>query len=309
MRNAMKKDLLTVGQLSKQEIYDIFSLTAQIKKFPRKYGDVLHGKSLALIFQKPSNRTYVSFYVGMFQLGGTALYLGPDQIKLGERETVHDVAKTLSRYVNGIVLRTFAHQMVVDMAQYADVPVINGLSDFSHPCQALADLFTIKEKFGTLKDITLAYIGDGNNVCNSLISSCAKLGVHLNIATPRGYEPDASVVKSARAIGLQSGAVIRVFDKALAAASGADVLYTDVWASMGQEKEAQKRKKAFKAFQLNSKLLAAANKGAYIMHCLPAHRGEEITDDVIDGANSIVFDEAENRLHVQKAVLVQLMGR
>ncbi|HNQ51268.1 MAG TPA: ornithine carbamoyltransferase [Candidatus Omnitrophota bacterium] len=305
----MKKDLLTVGQLSKQEIYDIFSLTAQIKKFPRKYGDVLHGKSLALIFQKPSNRTYVSFYVGMFQLGGTALYLGPDQIKLGERETVHDVAKTLSRYVNGIVLRTFAHQMVVDMAQYADVPVINGLSDFSHPCQALADLFTIKEKFGTLKDITLAYIGDGNNVCNSLISSCAKLGVHLNIATPRGYEPDASVVKSARAIGLQSGAVIRVFDKALAAASGADVLYTDVWASMGQEKEAQKRKKAFKAFQLNSKLLAAANKGAYIMHCLPAHRGEEITDDVIDGANSIVFDEAENRLHVQKAVLVQLMGR
>jgi len=305
----MKKDLLTVGQLSKQEIYDIFSLTAQIKKFPRKYGDVLYGRSLALIFQKPSNRTYVSFYVGMFQLGGTALYLGPDQIKLGERETVHDVAKTLSRYVNGIVLRTFAHQMVVDMAQYADVPVINGLSDFSHPCQALADLFTIKEKFGTLKDITLAYIGDGNNVCNSLISSCAKLGVHLNIATPRGYEPDASVVKSARAIGLQSGAVIRVFDKALAAASGADVLYTDVWASMGQEKEAQKRKKAFKAFQLNSKLLAAANKGAYIMHCLPAHRGEEITDDVIDGANSIVFDEAENRLHVQKAVLVQLMGR
>ncbi|HQO37629.1 MAG TPA: ornithine carbamoyltransferase [Candidatus Omnitrophota bacterium] len=305
----MKKDLLTVGQLSKQEIYDIFSLTARIKKSPAAYGDVLKGKSLALIFQKPSNRTYVSFYVGMFELGGTALYLGPDQIKLGERETVHDVAKTLSRYVNGIVLRTFAHQMVVDMAQYADVPVINGLSDFSHPCQALADLFTVREKFGTFKGITLAYIGDGNNVCNSLISSCAKLGVHLNIATPRGYEPDASVVKSARAIGLQSGAVIRVFDKALAAASGADVLYTDVWASMGQEKEAQKRKKAFKAFQLNSKLLAAANKGAYIMHCLPAHRGEEITDDVIDGANSIVFDEAENRLHVQKAVLVQLMGR
>ncbi|HOU36119.1 MAG TPA: ornithine carbamoyltransferase [Candidatus Omnitrophota bacterium] len=305
----MKKDLLTVGQLSKQEIYDIFSLTAKIKKTPHKYGNVLRGRSLALIFQKPSNRTYVSFYVGMFQLGGTALYLGPDQIKLGERETVHDVAKTLSRYVNGIVLRTFAHQTVIDMARYADVPVINGLSDFSHPCQALADLFTIKEKFGKCKDITLAYIGDGNNVCNSLISACAKLGVHLNIATPRGYEPDASVIKSARAIGLQSGSVIRFFDKALAAARGADVLYTDVWASMGQEKEAQKRKRAFKAFQLNSELRAAANKGAYIMHCLPAHRGEEITDEVIDGKGSIVFDEAENRLHVQKAVLVQLMGR
>lgn len=305
----MKKDLLTVGQMSKEEIYDIFSLTAKIKKSPRTYGEVLHGKSLALIFQKPSNRTYVSFYVGMFQLGGTALYLGPDQIKLGERETVHDVARTLSRYVNGIVLRTFAHQTAVDMAKYADVPVINGLSDFSHPCQALADLFTIKEKFGTFEDITLAYIGDGNNVCNSLISACAKLGVHLNIATPPKYEPDARVIKSARAIGLQSGSVIRVFDRALAAAKGADVLYTDVWASMGQEKEAQKRKRAFKAFQLNSKLLAAANKGAYIMHCLPAHRGEEITDEVIDGENSIVFDEAENRLHVQKAVLVQLMGK
>jgi ornithine carbamoyltransferase len=303
----MKKDLLTIGQLSKDEIYDIFSLTAKIKKYPRSYKGVLQGKTLALIFQKPSNRTYVSFYVGMFQLGGTALYLGPDQIKLGERETVHDVAKTLSRYVDGIVLRTFAHQTVSDMAAYADVPVINGLSDYSHPCQALADLFTIREKFGTFKNVTLAYIGDGNNVCNSLISVCAKIGVHLNIATPKGYEPDRGVMRMAQVIANQSGSRVRLFGNAQAAARGADVLYTDVWASMGQESEAKKRKKDFKAFQLNSKLAGVSNKGVLIMHCLPAHRGEEISDDCIDGKNSIVFDEAENRLHVQKAVLVKLL--
>jgi ornithine carbamoyltransferase len=303
----MKKDLLTIGQLSNKEIYGIFSLTAKIKRSPQAYKAVLQGKSLALIFQKPSNRTYVSFYVGMFQLGGTALYLGPDQIKLGERETVHDVAKTLSRYVNGIVLRTFAHQTVSDMAAYADIPVINGLSDYSHPCQALADLFTVREKFGAFKNVTMAYIGDGNNVCNSLIAVCAKIGVHLNIATPRGYEPDRGVIRIAHVIANQSGSRIKLFDNAKAAARGADVLYTDVWASMGQETEANKRKKDFKAFQLNSKLAGFANKGALIMHCLPAHRGEEISDDCIDGKNSIVFDEAENRLHVQKAILVKLL--
>jgi ornithine carbamoyltransferase len=305
----MKKDLLTIAQLSNKEIYEIFSLTAKIKRSPKEYKGVLQGKSLALIFQKPSNRTYVSFYVGMFQLGGTALYLGPDQIKLGERETVHDVAQTLSRYVNGIVLRTFAHKTVSDMAAYADVPVINGLSDYSHPCQALADLFTIQEKFGTFKNITMAYIGDGNNVCNSLIAVCAKLGVHLNIATPRGYEPDRGVIRIAQVVARRSGSRIKVFDNAKNAAHDADVLYTDVWASMGQESEAKKRKKDFKAFQLNSKLAGFANKDALIMHCLPAHRGEEISDDVIDGKNSIVFDEAENRLHVQKAILVKLLGK
>jgi ornithine carbamoyltransferase len=305
----MKKDLLAIGQLSVKEIYDIFALTKKIKSSPKKFSSVLQGKSLALIFQKPSNRTYVSFYVGMFQLGGTALYLGPDQIKLGERETVHDVAKTLSRYVNGIVLRTFAHQTVIDMAEFAQVPVINGLSDYAHPCQALADLFTIYEKFGTLKNITLAYVGDGNNVCNSLIAACAKIGVNFNIATPRGYEPDSSCMKIAQVVSQQSGARIRLFDQASKAAKGADVLYTDVWASMGQEAEANKRKKDFKAFQLNSKLAALANKGALIMHCLPAHRGEEISDDVIDGKNSIVFDEAENRLHVQKAILLRLLAK
>lgn len=305
----MKKDLLTIGQLSSSEIKDIFSLTGKIKKDPKKFAGVLKGKSLALIFQKPSNRTYVSFNVGMFQLGGTALYLGPDQIKLGERETVHDVAKTLSRYVDGIVLRTFAHQTAVDMAQHAEVPVINGLSDYSHPCQALADIFTIIEKFGTVKGVTLSYIGDGNNVANSLISICAKLGMNMKIATPKGYSPDASVIKISRVLSLQSGAKISLFDKPEKAAAGADVLYTDVWASMGQEAEAKKRKKDFNGFQLNSKLLKLANQEALVMHCLPAHRGEEISDDVIDGPNAVVFDEAENRLHVQKAVLVKLMGR
>ena len=279
-----------------------------MKNAPQAYKSVLQGKSLALIFQKPSTRTYVSFYVGMFELGGTALYLGPDQIKLGERETVHDVAKTLSRYVSGIVLRTFAHQTVIDMAAFADVPVINGLSDYSHPCQALADLFTIREKFGSFKNITMAYVGDGNNVCNSLIAVCAKVGLHLNIATPKGYEPDKGVMRMARVVANQSGSRIRLFDNAEKASVGADVLYTDVWASMGQETEANKRKKVFKAFQLNSKLARLANKGALIMHCLPAHRGEEISDEVIDGPNSIVFDEAENRLHVQKAILVKLLN-
>ncbi|MCU0651197.1 MAG: ornithine carbamoyltransferase [Candidatus Omnitrophica bacterium] len=305
----MKKDLLTIGQLSEKEIYEIFDLTAKIKKSPEKFDSTLKGRSLALIFQKPSNRTYVSFYVGMFQLGGTALYLGPDQIKLGERETVHDVAKTLSRYVSGIVLRTFAHQIAIDMAAYATVPVINGLSDYAHPCQALADLFTVKEKFGTFKDITIAYVGDGNNVCNSLIAACAKIGVNFNIATPKGYEPDSGVMKIARVLAQKSDAQVKLFGDPAKAVKGADVLYTDVWASMGQEAEAAKRKKDFKGFQLNSKLLALANKGAFIMHCLPAHRGEEISDDVIDGRNSIVFDEAENRLHVQKAILVKLLSK
>jgi ornithine carbamoyltransferase len=303
----MKKDLLTIGQLSTKEIYDIFSLTAKIKKSPRTYKSVLQGKSLALIFQKPSNRTYVSFYVGMFQLGGTALYLGPDQIRLGERETVHDVAKTLSRYVDGIVLRTFAHKTVCDMAVYADVPVINGLSDYSHPCQALADLFTVKEKFGTFKNITIAYVGDGNNVCNSLIAICAKIGVHLNIATPKGYAPHKGVIRTAQVTADKSGSRITLFNNANDAARGADVLYTDVWASMGQEAEAMKRKEDFRAFQLNSNVAGYAKKHALIMHCLPAHRGEEISDEVIDGQNSIVFDEAENRLHVQKAILVKLL--
>jgi ornithine carbamoyltransferase len=304
----MKKDLISIRELSLQEIKEIFSLTAAIKKNPEKFSHVLKAKTLALIFEKPSNRTYVSFQVGMYELGGNSIYLGPEHIKLGIREVIPDVARTLSRYVDGIVLRTFGHQNILDMAKYATVPVINGLSDLSHPCQALADIFTIKEKFGRFKHITLAYVGDGNNVCHSLLYACAKLGINMNVATPKGYEPNAEVVKKAASQAQESGADIHLFYEPGKALNPADVIYTDVWASMGQEKEAKKRKRDFKNFQVNKKLTSLAKKNCLVMHCLPAHRGEEISDDVIDGKNSIVFDQAENRLHVQKAILVKLLS-
>ncbi len=305
----MKKDLISIGLMSTAEIKDIFSLSSRIKKNPREFSRALQGKSLALIFEKPSNRTYVSFSVGMYQLGGNSVYLGPEQIKLGVRETIHDVAKTLSRYVDGIALRTFAHANVLEMARYASVPVINGLSDFSHPCQALADTFTILEKLGSFKNVTMAYIGDGNNVCNSLLLISAKLGINFNIATPKGYEPDALLLqKTAHAAG-RMGVKIRLSNSPEAAVKGADVIYTDVWASMGQEKETARRMKDFQKFQVTAKLVSLAKKNSLVMHCLPAHRGEEISDDAIDGKHSVVFDQAENRLHVQKAILVRLLGK
>jgi ornithine carbamoyltransferase len=275
---------------------DIFALTDKLKKNKTKFSKVLSGKTLALIFQKPSNRTRVSFEVGMYQLGGYSLYLSPGEINLGVRESIKDVAKTLSRYVDGIVLRTFEHKNILEMAKHATVPVINGLSDFSHPCQALGDVYTIKEKLKELKGITLAYVGDGNNVCNSLLYACVKTGVNMNVATPKGYEPQAKGVK------------INLFHSPQDAVKDADVIYTDVWASMGQEKEAAHKKKAFKDFQVNKKLVSLAKKNCLIMHCLPAHRGEEITDEVIDSKNSIVFDQAENRMHVQKAILIKLLS-
>jgi ornithine carbamoyltransferase len=302
----MKKDLLTIRETSPGEIKEIFSLTSRLKKEPRKFASALKGKSLALIFEKPSNRTYVSFHVGMFELGGNAIYLGPDQIKLGVRETIHDVAKTLSRYVDGIMIRTFGHEKVLEMAKHASVPVINGLSNLSHPCQALADVYTIKEKFGKFKGITVVYIGDGNNVCHSLMFCCAKAGLNISIATPAGYEADNGMVQGAREAAKASGSKISIFTDPRLAVKGADVIYTDVWASMGQEQEAEKRKKDFRDFQVNAKLVSFAKKGCFIMHCLPAHRGEEI-DGVIDSPHSIVFDQAENRLHVQKAILIKLL--
>ncbi|MDD5432617.1 MAG: ornithine carbamoyltransferase [Candidatus Omnitrophica bacterium] len=290
------KDLISIKDLSTKEIEGIFSLTDKLKANKLKFAKALSGQTIALIFQKPSNRTRVSFEVGMFQLGGNSIYLSPGEINLGVRETIHDVAKTLSRYVQGIVLRTFGHENVLEMAKHADIPVINGLSDFSHPCQGLADIYTAKEKLKTLKGKTLTYLGDGNNVCNSLIFICSKVGMNINVATPKGYEPQAK------------GATLKLFNNPIDAAKDADVLYTDVWASMGQEKEAQERKKIFKDFQINSNLLKLAKKDCLVMHCLPAHRGEEITSDVIDSKNSVVFDEAENRMHVQKAVLIKLLG-
>jgi len=302
------KDLISIGDLSFKEINDIFALTDKLKKDKSKFNKVLSGKTLALIFQKPSNRTRVSFEVGAYQLGGNSIYLSPGEINLGVRESISDVAKTLSRYVDGIVLRTFEHKTILEMANAASVPVINGLSDFSHPCQALADVYTIKEKLKKLKGKTLAYVGDGNNVCNSLLMICAKCGLNMNVGAPSGYEPDKNLVQQVKNEAKSSGAAINIFNDPKKAATGADVLYTDVWASMGQEEEAAKRKEIFKDFQINDNLLNLANKGALVMHCLPAHRGEEITAAVIDSPNSVVFDEAENRMHVQKAVLIKLLG-
>ncbi len=303
----MKKDLISIKDLSVKEIEDIFTLTDALKKDKLKYSQALKGKTLALIFQKPSNRTRVSFSVGMFQLGGLSIYLAPDEINLGVREAIKDVAKTLSRYVDGIVLRTFEHTNVVELAKYADVPVINGLSDLSHPCQGLADLYTIQEKLGRLKGVTLAYVGDGNNVTHSLLYCASKLGVNISVATPKKYEPNKDVVKKAKEFAAISGAKMNLYYSAAEASKNADIIYTDVWTSMGQEKEAMVRKKIFESFQVNKKLVSLAKNGCLIMHCLPAHRGEEITDEVVDSGNSIVFDQAENRLHVQKAILIQLL--
>jgi len=292
----MKKDLITIGDLSPKDIADILDLTDSVKKDRQKYAGSLKDRSIGLIFQKPSNRTRVSFEVGMKQLGGHTVYLGPGEIGMGGREAVKDVACVLSRYLDGIVARTNKHKDVEELAKYAKVPVINGLSDESHPCQALADIFTVREKFGSFKGLTLAYVGDGNNVLNSLMCAASKAGLNMKVATPRGYEPKKKV------------AGVEFSNDPKAAAKGADILYTDVWVSMGQEKEAKKREKAFKSFQLNDALVKLASPGAIIMHCLPAHRGEEITDSVIDSKNSVVYDQAENRMHVEKAILLKLLA-
>jgi ornithine carbamoyltransferase len=245
----------------------------------------------------------------MYQLGGNSIYLAPNEINLGVRESIKDVAKTLSCYVDGIVIRTFEHKNVLEMAKFATIPVINGLSDFSHPCQALADVYTIKEKLGNLKGVTLAYLGDGNNVCNSLLYAAALVGLNMNVATPKGYEPSSTVVRKSKVFAKSKHSCINLFSNPVEAVNGADVIYTDVWASMGQEKEAGLRKKLFKEFQVNKNLVKLAKKSCLVMHCLPAHRGEEITDEVIDSPNSIVFEQAENRMHVQKAILIRLLGK
>ena len=305
----MKKDLISIKDLSFKEIESIFLLTDKLKKNKNKFSQILKGKTIALLFQKPSNRTRVSFEVGMFQLGGNALYLSPSEINLGVRESIADVSKTLSRYVDGIVLRTFEHKNCLEMALASTVPVINGLSDFSHPCQALADLYTVREKYKNLKNITLAYVGDGNNVCNSLLFICAKLGVNIKVGAPQGYKPDEAVLSAAQEIAGKNHASVKLFHNVFDAVKEADVIYTDVWTSMGQEEETKARKEIFKDFQVNAHLVGLANKDVIIMHCLPAHRGEEITGDVLDSKNSVVFDQAENRMHVQKAVLIKLLRR
>ncbi len=294
----MKKDLLTINDLSSSEINDIFKLASELKRNRQGFGEPLKGKTLGLIFEKPSNRTRVSFEVGITELGGHAIYLGSYEIDLGKRESPKDVAKVLSRYLNGIIARTFSHKTVVELAKYSSIPVINGLTDYQHPCQALSDLFTIKEKKG-LSNITVAFIGDGNNVLNSLLCICHKMGLKINAACPKGYEPSKDILKEASSAA--------IFNSPSDAVKGADVIYTDVWTSMGQEKEYKRRLKAFKKYQVNAELMKLANKDAIVLHCLPAHRGQEITDEVMDGPASMVLDQAENRMHVQKAILIKLL--
>ena len=308
------KDFISNHDLSALEVGEILELAADLKEKQKKKEkhEYLWAKSLVMIFEKPSTRTRVSFEIGMWQLGGLAINLDQEAIGLGSRESIPDVARTLSRYADAILFRTFAHEKVIELAKNASVPVINALSDLSHPCQALADILTIREykkpQDKKSREIKIAYIGDGNNVCHSLMFAAAKVGMNLTVATPKGYEPNAEIARLAFADAQKAGTEINIMNDPVAAARGADVIYTDVWTSMGQEKERQKRLKNFQGFQINGKLVALAKPDYIFMHCLPAHRGEEVTEEVIDGPNSVVFDQAENRLHAQKAILVKLLG-
>ena len=303
----MEKDFLTIRDFTPAELVATLKLAAEMKAHPAQYATALKDKTLALIFEKPSLRTRVTFDVGIQQLGGFSVPLLPTEISLGKRESVHDVAKNLERMVQGIMIRTFAHQIVVDMAKHASIPVINALTDYSHPCQALADYLTVQEVKGKLKGLMLCFVGDGNNVAHSLMFAGARLGVNVTVACPKGYEPSPVALSHAQEDARESGARIEVVYEASEGVRNADVIYTDVWASMGQEAEAEARKAIFRPFQVNAALMAKANKDAIFLHCLPAHRGDEVTDEVIDSPASFVFQEAENRLHVQKAVMYQLM--
>ena len=301
------KDLISIHDLTADQVAAILDTAIKVKSNPEDYQDFLAGCTMAMIFEKPSLRTRVSFETGMTQLGGHAIYLGPNDISLGKRESVPDIARTLDRMVDIIMARTFAHQSVLTLAEYAEAPVINGLSDYTHPCQALADFQTLAEKKGDLKGLTLAYVGDGNNVAHSLMFMGAKTGVNVRIVCPKGYEPKAEVVALASKDAKETGAIISVTNDIAEGVGGADAVYTDVWASMGQEAEAEARKAIFMPYQINAALMAKAKEDAIFLHCLPAHRDEEVTDEVIESWQSVVFDEAENRLHAQKAVILRLM--
>lgn len=303
------EDLLSIQDLSTTEVNTILDLAAKLKA-QLKNGEqhhLLKGKTLGMIFQKSSTRTRVSFEVGMWQLGGSALFLNANDMQIGRGEPVKDTARVLSRYVDGIMIRTSSHDEVIEMAKYATIPVINALTEMEHPCQALTDIFTVMEHKGKLAGLKMAYIGDGNNMVHSLIQACVKVGMDISIATPKGYEPDAAIVAEAREVAKKMGSTITIGNDHLVAATDADVLYTDVWASMGRETEQNIRKVAFAGYQINQQVMDVAKKDAIVLHCLPAHRGEEITDEVMESEQSVVFDQAENRLHVQKAIMVLLM--
>jgi ornithine carbamoyltransferase len=301
------KDFISIHDLTIEEVHHIFDLAKEMKAGKERFSNALRGKTLALIFEKPSLRTRVSFEVGIRQLGGEAVYLSPSEIQMGKRESVRDVGRVLERMVEGIMIRTFGNEIVLELAKAVRIPVINGLTDLLHPCQAMADYFTVLEKRGNLKGLRVVFVGDGNNVCHSLMFGAAKLGVDFWAATPSGYEPKKEIVQAASEDARTTGARLHLANDPQEAVRNADVVYTDVWASMGQEAEAAVRRKSFLPYQVNQELFSLAKPDALFLHCLPAHRGDEVTDDVLDSGNSVVFDEAENRLHVQKAILYKLM--
>jgi ornithine carbamoyltransferase len=305
------KDFLAISDYSPQELQELLDLATELKAERKEKGanqPILKNKVLAMIFQKPSLRTRVSFDMGMRHLGGDALYLSPAEIGLGKRESVADVARVVAGYVDGIMARVFDHEHVVELAEYADIPVINGLSDYNHPCQALTDIFTVYEEFGKVKDINVTYVGDGNNVAVSLMHVCAKLGANFTIANPAGYDMPESSVEEGKKFAVESGSSITLLEDPHEAVKEADAIYTDAWYSMGQEEEAAKRQKVFPPYQINTQLVSEAREHAIVLHCLPAHRGDEITDAVADGPNSRLFPQAHNRMHAQKAILAKLMG-
>jgi ornithine carbamoyltransferase len=305
----MKKDFLSIHDLSRYEFFELMDATQKIKDDPDDYRKKLKNQILAMLFEKPSLRTRMTFEVGMLELGGKAIYLSPNEIQIGKRETVEDVAHNLERWVDGIMIRTFAHDNVVRLAKASSVPVINALTDLLHPCQAMADFFTLKEHKGNISKIKLAWVGDGNNVCHSLMFAAAKAGCKISAAVPQGYEPNPEIVKLAKADGEGSEFELTVTHDPAEAVRGADAIYTDVWTSMGQEAEKEERLRLFAPYQVNEALMAKAKDDCVFMHCLPAHRGEEVSTEVFEGPRSIVFDEAENRLHAQKAIMLALMGK
>jgi ornithine carbamoyltransferase len=306
----MKKDFLAISDFSPAELHRMLNLAIRLKKERETGGNipVLRGKVLAMVFQKPSLRTRVSFDMAMRHLGGDALYLSPNEIGLGQRESIADIARVLSGYVDAIMARVFEHQHILELARWSTVPVINGLSDYNHPCQAMADALTILEHFDKLKGLNVVFIGDGNNVAVSLMHICAKLGANFTLACPEGYDISTNALEIGRKFALESGSSISILRDPHAAVNGADVIYTDTWTSMGQEAETIKREAVFPPYQVNARLVSEASSGVVVMHCLPAHRGHEITDEVADGPHSLLFPQAHNRLHAQKAILVELLG-
>jgi len=306
-RSVTGRDLISIRDFQPDELGCALQLAAAMKLRPADYRGTLVGKQIVLFFEKPSLRTRLTFEAGINGLGGSSFFVDQTQSRLGARESVSDVAHNLERWIDGVVLRTFSHETVTQMAQHASIPVINALSELEHPCQAMADMQTLKEHFGDLHNVRLAYVGDGNNVAHSLMLATASLGASISVATPAAYEPSAEILVAAERLAAMSGASVKVTNDAVEAVAGADAVYTDVWASMGQEEEASERRKIFMPFQVNQKLFSKAAKHAVFMHCLPAHRGDEVTASVIDSPRSVVFDQAENRLHIQKAIMVLLL--